>query len=129
MMLGKVHLWLPAALGKRRFSGPRAARILARAIPAIGKVEKWFHPRLLALQSKSMQRVLGAVFVVLASVMSLPIPFGNFMPGFAMALIAIGLIERDGVLVLLGLLFGAATVVLMFTMADALLSALQSLLG
>lgn len=72
---------------------------------------------------------LGAVFVVLATIMSLPIPFGNFMPGLAMALIAIGLIECDGVLILLGLLMGVATVVLMFTVVDALLSALQSFLS
>lgn len=129
MVFGKVQLWLPARLGEKRFSGQRLGKILERAIPAIRKIEVLLHPRLRIMSTEVMQRFLGVVFVLLATVMSLPIPFGNFLPGLAMALIAIGLIERDGLLILLGLLVGAATLVLMFSAADAIVSAIQSLLG
>lgn len=129
MIVGKAHPWLPAALGDKRFSGRRFGEMLERAIPAIRKVEVLLYPRLQVMTTESMQRLLGVAFVVLATVMSLPIPFGNMLPGWAMALMAIGLIERDGLSIVLGLLVGAATLALMFSVADAILSAAQSFLG
>jgi hypothetical protein len=45
--------------------------------------------------------------------MILPIPFlGNMPPGFAASVIAIGITERDGAVVLLGTLASAAAVAL-----------------
>jgi hypothetical protein len=44
---------------------------------------------------------------VLALVLSLPIPFGNLLPAFAIALMALGLLEEDGVCVLAGLVVAA----------------------
>ena len=129
MVFGKSQLWLPARLGEKRFSGQRFGKMLERAIPSIRKIEVWLHPRLRIMSTETMQRLLGVVFIVLATVMSLPIPFGNFMPGLAMALMAIGLIERDGFLIVLGLLVGAATLALMFSAADAIVSVIQSFLG
>ena len=34
--------------------------------------------------------------------MALPIPFGDMLPGVALALFALGMMQRDGVAVLLG---------------------------
>jgi len=129
MVMGRSHPWLPTRLREKKFSGPRVGKFFERAIPFIQKMEVFLHPRLQVMTGKPMQRLLGVVFVALAIVMSLPIPFGNFMPGLAMALIAIGLIERDGLLVVLGCLTGVATVMFMFTLAEAILSAMQTLLG
>ena len=74
-----------------------------------------------------MQRFLGIAFVILATVMSLPIPFGNFPPGLAMALMAIGLIERDGLIIILGLAIGTGTLALAFAAGDMLITMIQSL--
>ena len=127
MIAGRVQLWLPAALGKRQVPGKRLAARLERAIPYIHKVEMLLHPRLLVLTSPTMQRFLGIAFVILATVMSLPIPFVNFPPGLAMALMAIGLIERDGLIIILGLAIGTGTVVLAFAAGDMLITMIQSL--
>lgn len=126
MIIGSPYLWLPAKLAEKQFSGRRFAVILERAIPYILKIEVLLHPRLQVMSTEAMKRLLGVMFTLLATIMVLPIPFGNLLPGLAMALMAIGLIERDGITILLGLLIGAATVAVMFTAADAILSALQS---
>jgi len=126
MIIGRVHLWLPAALGQKQVPGKRLAVLLERAIPYIHKLEMLLHPRLLLLTSPIMQRFLGIAFVILAMVMSLPIPFGNFPPGVAMALIAIGLIERDGFIIILGLAIGTGTVALAFAAGDILIKMIQS---
>lgn len=125
MMAGRTHLWLPAMLGQRRIKGKMFAKFLTTSIPWMDRIEKFLHPRLHLLSGKHAQRALGLMFVILAALMSLPIPFGNFLPGFAMALMAIGLIERDGVMIMLGLLMSAATLVVLFMLGDEALTFIQ----
>jgi hypothetical protein len=48
---------------------------------------------------------------VLAVAVALPIPFGNLIPVAAICFMALGLIERDGLVVLLGLLLTAVALV------------------
>jgi hypothetical protein len=51
------------------------------------------------------------VVAVLGFVMILPIPFiGNMPPGFAAAVIALGMTERDGLIVLIGLVVSMAAI-------------------
>jgi hypothetical protein len=44
--------------------------------------------------------------LLLALVLFLPIPLGNLLPGLAIALIGLGLLEKDGAPILLGMLTG-----------------------
>ena len=126
MLVGKVHPWFPAALAKKQFSSKRIESMLKHAIPIILKLELFLHPRLQVMSTDFMQRLFGIVFIILATIMSLPIPFGNMLPGVAMALIAIGLSEGDGGVIVLGLVGAAATVTLLLTAADAITSAIGS---
>lgn len=57
----------------------------------------------------------------LAVAIALPIPFGNIVPVVAVCMITIGLIERDGLMVLIGLLL---TLMAMLVTAALLLGAL-----
>jgi hypothetical protein len=50
----------------------------------------------------------GLVLLLLSIIVALPIPFANQPPAIAQGLIALGLIERDGVVVLIGV--GVATI-------------------
>lgn len=48
--------------------------------------------------------------LLLALVIALPIPFGNLPPALCVLLIALGMIQKDGVLAAIG--FGAGLVIL-----------------
>ena len=53
----------------------------------------------------------GLVVVALGFIMVLPIPLvGNMPPGFAASVIALGVTERDGLIVLIGLVVSVAAV-------------------
>jgi hypothetical protein len=55
--------------------------------------------------------LVGLVLLLLGGIMILPIPFvGNIPPGIAATVIAIGLTERDGLLVLLGMLVSVVAI-------------------
>ena len=50
-----------------------------------------------ALTGDTPERVIGAFYLVLAVILTLPIPLGNVLPALAISIIALGMIERDGV--------------------------------
>jgi hypothetical protein len=52
---------------------------------------------------------LGIVIPVLGLMLPLPIPFSNSIPALAVVLLAIGMLEKDGLCVLLGHLTAVAT--------------------
>ena len=63
-------------------------------------------PRLLPLTNAWGKRLIGAVGMVLAAIVFLPVPFGNAIPGIALVLMAVGLLSRDGLAVVVGGLVG-----------------------
>jgi hypothetical protein len=55
--------------------------------------------------------LIGIVIFALGFIMILPIPFlGNMPPGFAASVIAIGMTERDGLVVLIGAAVSAVAI-------------------
>lgn len=106
MAIGRETLWLPDWLACRSIAGSDFAIMVDKAMPHLLRVEKALRPRLLPLSSAFAERVLGLIFVVLASIVSLPIPLGNQPPAVAMAIMSIGLIERDGLYISIGAVVG-----------------------
>ena len=60
--------------------------------------------------SEYARRGIGLVSFPLAVIVLLPIPFANSLPSAAIALIAAGLVEEDGLAILLGCLSAALTI-------------------
>lgn len=110
MIAGLDKPWLPRWLLARSISAGDFRAIVAKSHPRIERVERLLRPRLLLVGSRWAERLLGLVFLVLATIVALPIPGGNWPPAIAMALIAIGMVERDGVVVLAGVAVGAVAV-------------------
>lgn len=103
MALGLHRPWLPRWLLEKSISRGDFIRMVGRAQPYLLKAERVLRPRWPAMSSYVAERLLGIVFVALAAIVSLPIPLGNQPPAVAMAVISIGLVERDGLYVTIGL--------------------------
>ena len=99
--------WLPHFIGKRSMARQDFAALVTRIVPWLVRAEKLLRPRLQVLTSEVMERVIGAVSLLLAVLLVLPIPFGNMLPALAISCMALGLLERDGVWVVLGLITSA----------------------
>jgi hypothetical protein len=54
------------------------------------------------------ERIIGAIMVMFCASILVPLPMTNTVPGFAVALASFGLMARDGILVLGGLILGSA---------------------
>jgi hypothetical protein len=97
--------WLPAFIMGRRLSNIRLAQILAAAVKIARQLEKYVRPRLAFLHAgPGMLRLIGAAIAVagLGLMLPLPIPFSNNVPAWAVVLLAVGMMEKDGLCVLLG---------------------------
>jgi hypothetical protein len=119
MASGLHKLWLPRWLLERSVARADFRTMIDRSMPYLLRAERVLKPRLPLLTSYAAERLLGLVFVVLAVIVSLPIPFGNQPPGIAMAILALAWIERDGVWVIVGLVVAAIAVAIAAAVAAA----------
>lgn len=103
LALGRRQPWLPGVIGRRSVSRDGFRRVMGRALPRVRRFERLLKPRLPALTTVAMERLVAAVCVGLAILLALPIPFGNTPTAIALTILALALIERDGVFVLVGL--------------------------
>jgi hypothetical protein len=127
MAAGREALWLPRRLAAITLERDAFLGVLRRAQPWAVRIERRLRERLPIFVGATAERLLGLAVMLLAGILALPIVFGNQPPAFAIALIALGLIERDGAFVLAGLIAGlvavaiVAAVLLGFGQAAAML--------
>ena len=102
---GVSPLWLPALLRNRRISARAFELLKNHASPMVARIERLVRPgRMKVLTGRRLPYILALPVFALAVAVALPIPFGNMAPVAAICVIAVGLIERDGLVVMLGLL-------------------------
>ena len=80
----------------------------------VSRLETKVKPRLKWLTGRVSERLIGWIGVALSLIVSLPIPFGNALPGISIAVLTLGLIERDGVIVAAGGIFAVLSFILTF---------------
>lgn len=119
LMLGS-RPWLPHFIASRSMTIEAFRTIVRRATPVLSRAENLLKERWGALTSPLAQRLLGLVCLALSIALSLPIPLGNLMPSAAICVIALALLERDG----LWVLFGLATTVAAFAWVGGMAYAL-----
>lgn len=103
---------LPQAIAGRSVAREDFTRVVARLTPALARAERLLRPRLNAMVSPMAQRLIGALCMILSIVLILPVPFGNMLPAFALSVIALGLLERDGLWVLSGVIVAILSLVI-----------------
>jgi hypothetical protein len=103
LVIGSPRPWFPRSVSARSMERSAFARMVASIRPRLQRFEKLLKPRLLPLTSTWGERVIGLCCLVAAALVFLPIPFGNLLPAVALCAFGLALMERDGVLVLLGL--------------------------
>lgn len=122
LMLGRAP-WLPAFVANRSMTRSDFSSLVKRIVPWLQRAESLLRPRLARLALPPMEHLVGLLSLLLAVLLVLPIPLGNVLPALAISLMALGVLERDGVWVLAGLAVTAAAVSVVYGVVFAMVKA------
>jgi len=120
MMLGRLPR-LPAFIARRSLPRASFAALFTRATPWLARAERLLRHRLAVMTTAPAQQAIGLVCLILSLVLILPIPLGNMLPSIAICLFALGVLERDGLWIIGGLLFSVFAVGFVGGMAYAVI--------
>jgi len=120
---GRHKPWFPDWLTSQSFPREGFVAVVNRALPFLERVEKLLRPRLTVLLSWTGERLVGIAILILAVVLTLPIPFVNWLPACGIAVFGLAIVEKDGVAVLVGLALGIASVIVAATVVIGLVKA------
>lgn len=101
--------WFPKFIARRKVRLSQITKICVYVVPYVKKMENYVMPRQMWLLKYPANRVLAAICFFLSLIILLPIPFGNAIPALAVCLLAIAILQRDGLFVILGLFFAAVS--------------------
>jgi len=108
-------LWIPARIAHKTVGTRKLRPLLRKALPLLSRLERVSRPNRLAwlVANGPAERLNNASLVLGALLLMMPfglIPFSNTFPALALLFFAIGLLQRDGVCVLLGHASNVATI-------------------
>ncbi|AYV45968.1 exopolysaccharide biosynthesis protein exod [Caulobacter flavus] len=121
--------WLPRKLVEKPLKRDDLRGLFRRITPVLRRLEVVTRPRLGFMFAAGGERFIGVVCTLLALVLVLPIPLGNLAPGATVAVLALALLQRDGLLALLGYLMATASAALLFLSAGVVTAAVKRLIG
>ncbi|PSH70021.1 exopolysaccharide biosynthesis protein exod [Phyllobacterium brassicacearum] len=117
MVMGRESVWLPAFMLTKSISPERFRLISNKVVPWLQWLERFIRPRNWPFGRMQGDRWLGVFTTVLGMSVVLPMPLSNWLPALATAIIGIALCERDGRLMLGGLILGVVSISIVFGFA------------
>jgi hypothetical protein len=120
--------WLPRKLIEHPLKRDDLRGLFRKLTPIVRRMELITRPRLKVMFGPIGERAIGVVCTLLAMVLVLPIPLGNLAPGATVAVLALSLLQRDGLLALAGYLMAGVSVGLLVLSAGVVAAAIERLL-
>lgn len=110
------NLWLPQSFQTRVISTDTLRSTIHRALVWLQRLERVCRPhRLSWLTSEGAMNILNSLVLILAAILLMApfglIPFSNTLPALAILCLAVGLLQRDGVCILLGYAANVLTII------------------
>ncbi|WP_395644849.1 exopolysaccharide biosynthesis protein [Terricaulis sp.] len=101
MVFGSRRLILPARVRAWRVDGAALRRTFQVTAPTLKRIEYLIKPRFSRLTRFPVTIIIGLQTLLMAIILILPIPFANWPPGMTVAMTALALLQRDGLLMLI----------------------------
>lgn len=116
-MVFSHHRWWPKLLLRKEVSYKSLETIVTKAKSMAQKAQKLVHPRFVFLvENFWLYKLHGIVITLLGLVLALPlpIPLSNLTAGYPIVFICLGLLEDDGLAVMIGYLLTIICVIYLF---------------
>lgn len=108
--------WLPARLRNRAVSKQSLTDTVNKAEPWLNRLSIFIRPRLGGITHGYISNIIGLFGFVFAICVCVPIPLTNTVPSLAIALMAVGVLMRDGLAIIIGMITGTVWITLLLTL-------------
>lgn len=112
--MGRRRVWIPEKIKHKSIKRERFESMIDAALPLIKKVEILIRPRLGIITYGIFGNIIGLCGLIMALSICVPLPLTNTVPAMGIALMALGVIMRDGLAVVAGALVGLLWVFMIF---------------
>ena len=102
LLFRRDELWLPGWILKRDIPRPAFAEAAAKVKSRLERVERFSRPRMAFMSSDWHEALIGLMCIVWAGVLMLPLIGFNLVPSLIVAAFGFGLMQKDGVVMLVG---------------------------
>lgn len=106
MIIGHKSPWLPNWITQRKIKRTTLSAFVTRANRTLRKLEALLRPRLTFAGSRTGEKVVGVFCFIFAISIAVPLPFTNLPPGWGVLLMSLGLLSKDGLVVIIGMIVG-----------------------
>ncbi len=128
MALGFTHLSLPGFVTRRRVSRDALRRGVVRMRPLLRPFERILRPRRVWLFTRRNEQIMAILLFAVAVALYIPLPGSGFLPAFSLMIAALAMLERDGLVMLLGLGMGVVSILITLGVIAALLAGVQTII-
>ena len=125
LIIGASAPWLPAKLKAQTIALDDLRKGLPRVVRVLRRIEAVSKPRFTFLLNSIGERLIGVVCLALALVLILPIPGGNMLPALAVSTLSFALIQRDGLIAIVGYLLAVTSASVLVLAAHVIVRMLQ----
>ncbi|KFI30637.1 protein exod [Haematobacter massiliensis] len=104
--------WLPRKVLDREIATEKLKPALERGVNIVERINRFIKPRLYAMTEGGLVTRINALAIAVSGLLLMApfgfVPFSNTLPGVAVLLLALGMIQRDGLVVIGGyvMMFG-----------------------
>ena len=102
MLLGNKKVSLPQKINDYELKNSTLRAISDKVVPRLISVEKYVKPRFSFAKSVYCEQFIGFISLLAAFSIALPIPLTNSIPALGIAVMALGLLNRDGLVIIVG---------------------------
>ncbi len=111
--LGRHTLWMPKKMEGKTISSPKFTALLEKTLPFLEKIELLLKPRLAPITQGISSNIIGSLGFLMALAVCVPLPLTNTVPSLGISMMAIGVLSRDGLAVLAGVVIGMLWIIML----------------
>lgn len=109
---GKHTIWMPEKIKKRTIPRASLMKMIELSLPSVRQIEKLLKPRMGFITQDFFSHLIGILGFLMACFISIPLPLTNTVPAWGIALMALGVMMRDGLAVLAGAIMGTGWMII-----------------
>lgn len=130
LVAGRDEIWLPEKLRARELAGPRQEKFIAGLLRFLRRLERHSRPRMRFLFDRRPANIVFGLLIIglsVAAFVAPPFTGLDTLPALGAVIISVGFLLEDAVLVLVGIVAGAAGVFLEIFVGAKAFDAIKSL--